>query len=237
MIYPDTCPAIFLTCPNRFIAYAELDGQEIVAHVKNTGRCKELLIPGVNVVLQKIDNPARKTGYDLIAVWKGRRLINMDSQAPNKVFREYLRSGRYMEGITKIKPEATYGGSRFDFYVEAGQRKAFIEVKGVTLEDDGVVLFPDAPTQRGIKHLIELAACIREGYEGHMVFVVQMNDVLYFAPNNKTHPAFGKALAAAAESGVNISAYDCSVTEKSMVVGNPVQIRLEPEETLPVCFQ
>ncbi len=209
MIYSDTCTGKFLSRPNRFIAHAEVDGKQIVAHVKNTGRCKELLIPGAKVVLQKSGNPNRKTGFDLIAVWKGLRLINMDSQAPNKVFLEHLRAGRYMEGITHIKAEAKYGSSRFDFYVEAGQRKAFIEVKGVTLEEDGVVLFPDAPTLRGVRHLRELAACTQEGFEGHIVFVVQMKDVRYFTPNIKTHPAFGEALVAAAKAGVFVTALDC----------------------------
>ncbi len=226
MIYSDTCTGVFLSRPNRFIAHAEIDGKQIVAHVKNTGRCEELLIPGAKVVLQKSGNPNRKTGYDLIAVWKGPRLINMDSQAPNKVFLEHLRAGRYMDGVKHIKSEAKYGSSRFDFYVEAGQRKAFIEVKGVTLEDDGVVLFPDAPTLRGVRHLRELAACTQEGYEGHIVFVVQMNDVRYFVPNMKTHPAFGEALVAAAKAGVFVTALDCAVTETSLTIGETIPVRL-----------
>ena len=226
MIYPDTCTGIFLSRPNRFIAHVEIDGNHIVAHVKNTGRCKELLIPGAKVVLQKSGNPGRKTGYDLISVWKGPRLINIDSQAPNKVFLEHLRTGLYMKGITLIKPEAKYGSSRFDFYVEAGQRKALIEVKGVTLEENGVVLFPDAPTQRGVKHLRELAACIQGGYEGHIIFVVQMNKVCYFVPNIKTHPAFAEALAEAAKAGVSVSALDCAVTENSLTIGKSIPVKL-----------
>jgi len=225
MTYSHTLPGTFLSRPNRFIAHVEAGGGTVIAHVKNTGRCKELLDPGTRVILQKSNNPARKTGYDLIAVWKGERLINMDSQAPNKVFGEYLRPGRHIDGITLIKPEARHGGSRFDFYVEAGRRKIFIEVKGVTLEKGGVVLFPDAPTERGVKHLNELAQCVREGYEAQVVFVIQMSDVRYFTPNNKTHPAFGGALAAAEKAGVTVLALDCVVTENSLTIGKPVEVR------------
>ena len=227
MIYPDVHPAIFLSRPNRFIAEVLVDGKPEIAHVKNTGRCKELLLPGARVILQEFNSPKRKTKYDLIAVWKGERLINMDSQAPNRVFYEYLQSGLYIEGITKIRPEARYGGSRFDFYVEVGDRRIFIEVKGVTLEDTGVVLFPDAPTLRGVRHLKELAQCALEGYEAHAVFVVQMSDVLYFTPNNATHPAFGEALLAARAVGVRIAALDCAVTEDSLRIGEAVPVMLE----------
>ncbi|MCL2299716.1 MAG: DNA/RNA nuclease SfsA, partial [Firmicutes bacterium] len=152
MTYSNIRPAVFFSRPNRFIAHTLLDGEEIICHVKNTGRCKELLVSGATVYLQKSGNPLRKTQYDLIAVRKGQRLINMDSQAPNRVFYEHLQSRRYIEGITLIKPEAKFGSSRFDFYIEADERKIFIEVKGVTLEEDGVVLFPDAPTERGVRH-------------------------------------------------------------------------------------
>jgi len=192
----------------------------VITHVKNTGRCKELLLPGVKVVLQKSNNSERKTGYDLIAVWKNRRLINIDSQTPNKVFLEYLQAGRYIEEVTFVKSEVKYGNSRFDFYVEAGARKIFIEVKGVTLEEDGIVMFPDAPTERGVKHLNELSMCTKEGYEAHVVFVVQMSNVRYFTPNNKTHPAFGETLVAAQKAGVNISALDCVVTKNTLKIGN-----------------
>lgn len=226
MIYDNVISATFLSRPNRFIAHVVVDGKTEAAHVKNTGRCRELLIPGANVILQKSDNDRRKTRYDLIAVYKEGRLINMDSQAPNKVFSEYLQSGRYIEGITLIKPEARRGGSRFDFYIEAGQRKIFIEVKGVTLEAKGVVLFPDAPTERGLKHLNELVQCVKDGLEAHVVFVVQMNDVLYFRPNDKTHPAFGEALGAAEKAGVKVAAFDCAVTEDSLTIGGPVSIKL-----------
>jgi len=226
MIYTNTCEGIFLSRPNRFIAKINLKGTIVIAHVKNTGRCKELLLPGVKVVLQKSNNSERKTGYDLIAVWKNERLINIDSQAPNKVFLEYLQSGQCIEGITCIKSEVKYGNSRFDFYVEAGARKVFIEVKGVTLEEDGVVMFPDAPTERGVKHLNELIMCTKEGYEAHVVFVIQMNNVHYFTPNNKTHRAFGEALVAAKNAGVNIIALDCVVTKNTLEIGKSIPVKL-----------
>ncbi len=163
-----------------------------------------------------------------MSVYKGERLINIDSQAPNKVFLEHLRSGRYISGITHIRSEAKYGSSRFDFYVEAGQRRIFIEVKGVTLEDNGVVMFPDAPTLRGVKHLNELAACVNEGYEAQIVFVIQMRGVKYFTPNTWMHAAFAEALAAAAAAGVEVVALDCDVQPDSMVIRElvPVEIGL-----------
>jgi len=226
MIYDNICIGIFLARPNRFITHIKVDGKIEIAHVKNTGRCKELLIPGAKVILHKSGNPNRSTQYDLITVWKSDRLVNIDSQAPNKVFLELLQSGQYIDGITHIKPEAKYGGSRFDFYVEAGERKIFIEVKGVTLEDDGVVLFPDAPTERGVKHLNELAQCVQDGYEAQVVFVIQMSNVRHFTPNNKMHPAFGEALNAADRTGVKVAALDCVVTENSMVIGKPVPVML-----------
>jgi sugar fermentation stimulation protein A len=226
MIYPSICEGTFLSRPNRFVAKINMDGTVVVAHVKNTGRCKELLISDAKVILQKANCSGRKTGYDLVAVWKNERLINMDSQAPNKVFLEYLQSGRCIEGVTLIKSEAKHGNSRFDFYVEAGMRKIFIEVKGVTLEEDGAVLFPDAPTERGVKHLNELAMCTMEGCEAVVVFVIQMSNVHYFTPNNKTHPAFGEALVAAEKAGVKIIAVDCVVTENSLTINNYVPVKL-----------
>lgn len=226
MTYKNIIPGIFISRPNRFTAEVEIDGNIEICHVKNTGRCKELLIPGAEVYLQKSDNPNRATKYDLIAVRKGERLINMDSNAPNKMFFEYLQSGAYIKNITLIKPEARYGSSRFDFYVEAEGRRIFIEVKGVTLEENGVVMFPDAPTERGVKHLNELMRCASEGYEAHVVFVIQMNDVKYFTPNNRTHPAFGEALAAAKQAGVTVAAFDCEVGEDSLEIGNVVEVRL-----------
>ena len=226
MIYTNLHSGRFISRPNRFIAMVEIDGKTEKCHVKNTGRCRELLVPGAQVFLEKSDNPARKTQYDLVAVYKGDRLINMDSQAPNKVFHEYLLSGKYMEGITLIRPETTHGVSRFDFYVEAGERKIFIEVKGVTLERDGVILFPDAPTQRGVKHLNELAECVSQGYEAHAVFIIQMSDVRYFTPNRETHPAFADALAAATEAGVNVTALDCTVSPGVVDINKEVPVVL-----------
>jgi sugar fermentation stimulation protein A len=224
--YENVCQGAFISRPNRFIAKVEVDGKIETAHVKNTGRCKELLVPGARVVLSVAGNPKRKTGLDLVSVWKGNRLINMDSQAPNKVFLEWLKTGSHVEGITHLKPEARYGSSRFDFYLEAGSRKMFIEVKGVTLEEDGVVLFPDAPTIRGARHLNELAQCVSQGYEAQAVFVVQMKGVDFFTPNRRTHPEFGQALDDAVKAGVQALAFDCEVDENSLKIGEPVQIKL-----------
>ena len=226
MTYEHIVEGVFRARPNRFVAQAEIEGRLETVHVKNTGRCKELLVPGAKVYLDKTGNPNRATQYDLVAVRKGERLINMDSQAPNKAFLEHLQSGRYMENITLIRPETVYGDSRFDFYVEAGERKLFIEVKGVTLEQGGAALFPDAPTQRGVKHLNELVKCVREGYEAQIVFVIQMGNVRYFTPNIVTHPAFGEALTAAAAAGVRALAFDCGVTPSSITIGKPVPVKL-----------
>jgi sugar fermentation stimulation protein A len=226
MRYPNIKQARFLSRPNRFIAHIELDGQKETAHVKNTGRCKELLVPGASVFVQKIDSASRRTKYDLIAVYKGSRLINIDSQAPNKVFDEFVRAGNLFENVTLIKPETRYKTSRFDFYIEANGRKNFIEVKGVTLEKDNVVLFPDAPTERGVKHLEELCMAKIENYEAYVIFIVQMKGVLHFMPNDNTHKAFGDALRNAASSGVNVLAIDCDITESSIVARDFVEVRL-----------
>ena len=214
----------FIERPNRFIAYAEIAGKKETVHVKNTGRCAELLQPGATVYLQKSDKPERKTQWDLISVKKGKRMINMDSQIPNKVVEEWIRNGNLFPNATLIKPETTYGQSRFDLYVEEEGRKIFIEVKGVTLEMDGVVKFPDAPTERGIKHLNELCDAIKDGYEAYVFFVIQMKGVKYFTPNRKTHAAFADALRNAKEQGVNILAYDCKVTKDSIEIANEVPV-------------
>jgi len=229
-LYNNICEGIFHSRPNRFIAEVEVNGKLERCHVKNTGRCKELLVPKARVYVNRSDKPERATNYDLVAVWKNERLINMDSQAPNKVFLEYLQSGQYMDGITHIKSESTYGDSRYDFYVEAGERKLFIEVKGVTLEADGVALFPDAPTERGIKHLQGLARCINDGYEAHVVFVVQMGDISHFTPNYITHPAFGITLSDVVKCGVKAVAYDGLVTPDSLTINKPVPVKLEADE-------
>lgn len=214
----------FLERPNRFIAYVEIEGKKETVHVKNTGRCKELLQPGAEVFLQKSDNPERKTQWDLIGVKKGKRMVNMDSQIPNKVVEEWIRKGNLFLNATLIKPEKTYKQSRFDLYVEEGERRIFMEVKGVTLEMDGVVKFPDAPTERGVKHLNELCEAVREGYEAYVFFVIQMKGVKYFTPNMATHAAFGEALEHAKEQGVHVLAYDCKVSKDSIEIGKEVPV-------------
>ncbi len=211
MKYKDVRWAVFLKRLNRFTAEIDVDGKTELCHVKNTGRLTELLICGARVYIQVHDNPERKTKYSLIAVEKGEEVVNIDSQMPNKLFYEWAREGHFTDGITLIKPEKTYGKSRFDCYIEAGNRKIFVEVKGVTLEKEGVALFPDAPTERGIKHLRELCDCVRDGYEAYIVFIVQMKGVHSFSPNAETHAEFAKALYECNESGVSILCVDCSV--------------------------
>lgn len=223
---------IFVSRPNRFIAYVDIDGVTQKCHVKNTGRCRELLIPGVTVYLEEAQNSARSTKYSLIAVQKGSRIINMDSQAPNKAAYEWLLKGNLIKDAVKIKPEQVYGNSRFDFYLEAPGKKAFMEVKGVTLEEDGIVLFPDAPTERGVKHIKELCQCIREGYEAYILFVVQMEGVKSFQPNDRTHKEFGEALRQAQELGVHILAMDCLVEPDSIILKEPVPVVLDRHDTL-----
>lgn len=230
MQYLDMVKGRFLSRPNRFIAMVEIDGQTEVCHVKNTGRCKELLTDSAEVWLEKSKNPERKTKYDLITVMKQGRLINMDSQAPNKVFEEWVKESGYFEDITFIKPECKYKNSRFDFYIEAAGEKHFIEVKGVTLEKNGVLMFPDAPTERGVKHLRELMDAVEDGYGGHIFFVAQMEDCRYFTPNKKTHPQFAKALKEAEEKGVLVRCVNCSVTEDSLRIKTFVPIQLEKVE-------
>lgn len=226
MQYQSIRPAVFLSRPNRFIARVELDGQEETVHVKNTGRCKELLLPGRRVWLAEGNSPARKTKYDLIAVDKGGLLVNMDAQAPNRVFAEWAGSGRFLPELTLLRPETVWGSSRFDFYWEAGDRRGFVEVKGCTLETDGLCCFPDAPTQRGVKHLRELSACLAEGYEAMVCFVVQMEGMRQFSPNDATHPAFGTALRTAAAAGVQVLALGCSVTPGTLEITHSVPVVL-----------
>ena len=227
MRYRDIFEAEFVDRPNRFIANVLIDGQSAVCHVKNTGRCKELLIPGVKVYVQRASKQERKTQWDLIAVMKGERLINIDSAAPNAVFGEWLSAGSLTGAVPElIRPETVYKSSRFDFYFEHGGKKAFAEVKGVTLEEDGVVLFPDAPTERGVKHLRGLIDCVHDGYEAYAVFIIQMKGVKYFTPNRTTHPEFADALKAAHDSGVKIIALDCAVTPDEISVSEGVKILL-----------
>ena len=225
MQYNNMVPGIFLKRPNRFIAHIEIDGKEEICHVKNTGRCRELLPAGAQVFCQRSDNPKRKTQYDLITVKKGNRLINMDSQAPNIAAGEWLASGGLGE-IRELKPETTHGGSRFDFSFVKDGKKCFLEVKGVTLENNGVCAFPDAPTERGAKHLRELTQAVQDGFGAYVLFVIQMEDVNYLHPNDTTDPAFGKALREAAAAGVTVLAMDCRITESSMAIRTPVEVRL-----------
>ena len=225
MKYSDMTPGTFLSRPNRFIAHVQIGDQTEVVHVKNTGRCRELLSVGAQVWCQKSSNPARKTKYDLITVQKGNRLINMDSQAPNRAAEEWLRSGGLGE-IEDLRPETVHGDSRFDFSFRKNGRLCFLEVKGVTLEEDGVCAFPDAPTQRGAKHLRGLAEAAREGFGAYVLFVIQMEDVKYLHPNDETDPAFGQALREAAEAGVEILAMDCEITVDEMQIRQRVPVKL-----------
>jgi len=221
MQYPHTIPAVFLSRPNRFIAKVLLEGEEVICHVKNTGRCREILLPGAKVYLTPGENPARKTPYDLVAACKGNRIINIDSQAPNKAAGEFLRSR-----FPSVRAEVSYGRSRMDFAVDDAEGRIWIEVKGVTLENDGVVLFPDAPTERGVKHLRELIHAVKEGDRAMLLLVVQMSDVLYFTPNRETDPLFAKTLEEAAAAGVIIEARDCVVTPDSMTLHQPIPVKL-----------
>ena len=225
MHYPNITPGTFLARPNRFIAHVEIGGQVEVVHVKNTGRCRELLPPGAEVWCRKSDNPNRKTKYDLITVKKGSRLINMDSQAPNLAAKEWLLSGGLGE-ISRLKPEFTHGDSRFDFSFVKDGKTCFLEVKGVTLETDGICAFPDAPTQRGAKHLRGLTQAAKDGFGAWVLFVIQMADVKYLHPNDTTDPDFGAALREAAANGVQILAMDCLVTEDTMQIRQPVPVIL-----------
>lgn len=230
--YKNIVKGVFVSRPNRFIANVEIGGEVQTCHVKNTGRCKELLVPGTQVFLEKSDNPDRKTAYDLIAVEKkcenGQvRLINMDSQIPNAVAAEWILAGGLLCVPKDVRREVKFGNSRFDLQVDFGERKAFVEVKGVTLEDEGVVRFPDAPTERGVKHVRELMECKAAGFDAYIIFVVQMNDVKYFEPNYRTHEEFGEVLKEAFNAGVQVLAVECDVEIDSIVATKEVAVRLE----------
>ena len=225
MIYSHMIPGTFLARPNRFIAHIEINGQTEIVHVKNTGRCRELLPVGAEVWCQKSDNPSRKTKYDLITVRKGDRLINMDSQAPNIAAKEWLLSGG-LGAVEDVRTEIKHGDSRFDFSFTLNGKKCFLEVKGVTLENEGICAFPDAPTERGAKHLRGLCKCVEEGFGGYVLFVIQMSDVKHLNPNDVTDPDFGKALREASAAGVQVLAVDCAVTEDSMIIRNFVPVVL-----------
>lgn len=243
MNYQNIVKGRFLLRPNRFIAHVEIDGDVEIVHVKNTGRCAELLKQGAVVYVQdrqdlenengENNGSKRKTRWDLIAVEKEDRLINMDSQIPNKVVQEWLEEGNLFPGITLVKPEYKYGNSRIDLYVEAGERKILIEVKGVTLEENGVVRFPDAPSERAVKHVQELAGAVEDGYEAYIFFVIQMKGVRYLTPNMDTHPQFGEALREAASRGVKVLAYDCNVTAESIRIAEEVPVVL----TFPALYE
>lgn len=227
MRYERIKTGIFQSRPNRFIALVELDGKTETCHVKNTGRCRELLSPGAVVYLQDSQNPGRKTRYDVIAVKKGNRIVNIDSQIPNKAVLEWLKEGNLFSSHAQFKPEQCFGNSRFDLYIEDGPQKAFMEIKGVTLEEDGIARFPDAPTERGCKHVRELCNCMQSGYDAYLLFLIQMKGVRLFEPNWETHQAFGEILTTAHECGVHVLAYDSLVTADSIHVGDTVKIRLD----------
>lgn len=232
MKYKNIKAAEFISRPNRFIAKVRIDGNEETVHVKNTGRCRELLTEGCTVYLEESDNPNRKTRYDLVAVEKLRSgkpplLVNMDSQIPNAAAEEWLRKGELFSERAVIRREFTYGESRFDFRIEDGGKVSFLEVKGVTLENDGTASFPDAPTERGVKHIHELIRAHKEGFGAYILFVVQTKEIRELRPNDATHRAFGDALRLAEREGVKILAYDCIVTPDSMTIDKPIPIRTE----------
>lgn len=232
MKYQQIVTGTFLRRPNRFIAHAMVDGEEVVCHVKNTGRCRELLLPGAKLLLEHHPDAlekGRKTAYSVIGVYKDHALkddrtilINMDSQAPNQVAFEWLLA---QEGVTDVRREITYGKSRFDLAFFHFGKPAFMEVKGVTLETDGIAMFPDAPTERGLKHLIELKKAVSDGFEAYVLFVIQMEGVTLFTPNMTTHPAFGMALRDAADHGVKVLAFTCSVSKNSLSISGPVAVK------------
>jgi len=225
MEYKNIKTGIFLSRPNRFISHVLIDGEDTVCHVKNTGRCRELLLPGAQVFLQDCQSATRKTRYDLIAVYKGQQLVNIDSQAPNQVAPEVF--AKEFPTYSIIKPETVYGGSRFDFYLQKPQGPGmFVEVKGCTLEQDGIARFPDAPTERGVKHLQHLIQCTREGYEACILFVIQMRGITCFMPNDATHPQFGDALRAAQKAGVQVLAMDCDVFPNRLQIHGEIPVVL-----------
>lgn len=224
MRYTNIVKGRFLNRPNRFIARVIIDEAEETVHVKNTGRCRELLTENATVFLEKAKNPARKTAYDLVAVIKNGRIINMDSYAPNVAVGEFIRQGKLFSDLKILKSEYKFNNSRFDFYGIHGEKEFFVEVKGVTLEENNVVRFPDAPTTRGVKHLYELVEAVKNGYEAYVIFVVQMKGVAHFEPNYSTHREFGEALEFAKNNGVNVLCYDCEVTKNSMELRDKVDV-------------
>lgn len=226
MQYGPVIPGRFVDRPNRFIAHVETEKGLQTVHVKNTGRCRELLVPGVTVYLEKSGNPARKTAYDLIAVEKGPLLVNLDSQAPNRVFEEWAAAGGFLPDVTAVKREYTYGDSRLDFCLETPAGLHLVEVKGVTLENEGLAKFPDAPTERGIKHIRELQKAVEQGLGASLCFIVQMAGMQSVSPNDETHPAFGRALREAAAAGVQVRACECRVTPDSLTAYREIPVIL-----------
>lgn len=226
MLYSHIRKGTFLRRPNRFIAEVIIDGKLTLCHVKNTGRCKELLVPETTVFVEEVFSEKRKTKFDLIAVEKQGVLINMDAQAPNCVFREYINRGSFLPNITYIRPEYRWGDSRFDFYLEQGNLRHLVEVKGVTLEENGVVRFPDAPTERGIKHIRGLISAMDQGFSSWICFVVQLGRAKYLVPNDDTHPEFGQALRAAKDAGVHILALACHVSSHSLEITHDIPVCL-----------
>jgi sugar fermentation stimulation protein A len=228
MIYTNICSGIFVKRPNRFIAIVSIESIAQVVHVRNTGRCKELLVPGATVILERSNNPVRKTLYTLIAVYKGQQLINMDSIVPNQVIYESLLAGEIEDigPVTTARREATFGSSRFDIYFETSKSKGFIEIKGVTLEEDGVAMFPDAPTIRGTKHLAELMVATQEGYVAYVVFLIQMEGIREFRPNKATDPEFAAGLCQATAQGVRVLVYNSVVTPDGIRLGGKVELKL-----------
>lgn len=231
MQYASVIRGQFCSRPNRFLAVVRIGGQEEIVHVKNTGRCRELLIPECTVYLSRSDNPNRKTKYDLIAVEKQREgkpplLINLDSQIPNAAAAEWLETGSLFSANAVFRREVTHGSSRFDFSIIDDNIQSFLEVKGVTLEQDGIALFPDAPTLRGVKHLQELTACQQAEIPAYLLLVIQMKEIRAFRPNDAMHPQFGEALRRAAAAGVTLLARDCIVTPDSITIDAPVPIQL-----------
>lgn len=224
MKYNNILTGEFISRPNRFIAKISVNGREETVHVKNTGRCRELLVPGAEVILERAENENRKTKFDLVSVYKGDRLINMDSQAPNKIAGELLH--KLFPGA-EIKPEQKYKNSRIDFFINDNGTEIFTEVKGVTLEENGIAMFPDAPTERGVKHVRELTESVKEGYEACILFIVQMKGIRLLTPNYTTHREFGEALKDAYKAGVKIIAYDCKVSEDEVTADMPVEVTLE----------
>ena len=227
-LYDRVCPAVFLMRPNRFIARCRLvDGREVVCHVKNTGRCRELLLPGTEVYLAESDNPARKTRFDLVTVRKGSMLVNLDSQAPNRVFQAWAEAGGFLPDLTALRPEIRYGDSRFDFAFTAAGRQGFAEIKGVTLEENGVAYFPDAPTERGVKHVEELCKAAAAGYGAYLCFVVAMPGMTCLRMNDRTHPAFGDAVRHAAVHGVKVLALGCTVAPDGFAITERLPVVLD----------